>query len=115
MYSPIYLIWGLLPLSLILLALWGVVKQISKQRGREYTGDTIKQAAYCLIVLFVAIWLDRNYVQAFVESQLEGDLASGIPRLLLYPALLLLGAYLQQLLPKPQTSSGRNPRSRGSR
>ena len=115
MYSAIYLIWGLLPLSLILLALWGMVKQVAKQRGREYTLDTLKQAFYCLVVLFIAIWLDQRYLKELIETYLAGDLASGVPRLLIYPALLFLGASIQQYLPKSKSSPGRNPRSRGSR
>lgn len=96
MQSNIYLIWALLPISLFLLALWGIVKRAAKQRGREYPADNFRQGIYCLVLLFVAVWLDQQYLSDIASDLASDDLAASVIRLLIYPAVLLIAAMIQK-------------------
>ncbi len=99
-YKLLYLIWGLLPLSLFLLALWARVKRIAKVHGREPAGEYFVQGLFCLAVLLVTIWIDSNFFDAIMEAALGGLVDPSIPRFLLYPVVLLVAAQLSGLVKK---------------
>ena len=93
----LYFFWFLLPLAFLLMAIWAVIKRFAKVPGREYAKEYLNQAMFCGIALGISIWIDQTVFESVVESTNGEWLDIGVARWLLYPGVLLLMGYLQQL------------------
>lgn len=89
-----YITWSLLPLCLFLLAGWAVCKKIFKMHGKEDGKEYAKQGFYCSVILAVAIPLEQS-LSAGLFLTLLGPTEAKIVSWLVYPALLLVAAWMQ--------------------
>ncbi len=107
MFHGVYIIWFLLPLALLLLTGWALIKPFFGVAGREYAGDYFKQALFCLIGFFIALGIDMLSFDDFL-LQLSGESkdAVQIVHWILYPVVLLVLAYLHRLY---QKARGQDP------
>ena len=95
--ETLYIIWAILPGILILLTLRASAKRVLKRPGREYPLDYAKQAAYCVVLLLVAIGIDRWFFDEMISSVYLGDADPRIFRWLLYPVIIGIAAYIQHI------------------
>ncbi len=99
MFTATYFIWLLVPLAFFSFGIWSLIKPWFKVAGREFTGNYFKQGLFCLAAFFIAVWIDRHEsYQALLESFSVGKFDLLQVRWLLYPAILVLLAYMQQML-----------------
>ena len=103
MFRILYILWLLLPLSFFLLALWAVVKPALGVSGRENAKQYSLQGFYCALGLALAIAIDQaSWFEGAIEMLSFGWLDISVARWLLYPALLVLGAYIQRYVRKEE-------------
>ena len=99
MFHTIYVIWALLPLALIALTVWAVLKPVFQVHGKEDSLDYFKQALFCTIGFGLAIAIDQTFLNGVIEMfAAEGDDSAMIAHWLLYPAVLVLMAQANKLL-----------------
>ena len=93
-------IWALLPTALIVIALRGYWRKTFQSGLRDYPTDSLKQGIYCVVLLVVAIAIDRSvFDDIFAALPLDG-VDPRIPRWLIYPALLSVAAAIQNIFHK---------------
>lgn len=103
MFSWLYLFWVLLPLTFLMLFLWAISKKKFGVAGKENAWTYLNQCMFTAVGLAIAIYLDIHTLPAIYEAvPLQDFLDVSIPRFLLYPAVLLLGAQLQKVLSKKE-------------
>ena len=103
MFHPVYLIWFLLPLSLLGLAGWAVAKPLFGVPGKEDAADYFKQGLFALAAFAIAIFLDRlSFDDLLLSFTEDSQAAVNIVHWLLYPAVLLALANLNGLYKKWQ-------------
>lgn len=93
--SVLYLIWGLLPLTVGALTLSAWFKQVTHGRNREYPRDYLKQLVYCIAGLAISILLDKTIFDRVMDAVTMGFVDPRICRWLIYPAVLTFGASVQ--------------------
>lgn len=97
MFRIVYIFWALLPISLLALAFWALIKPYLGVSGKEPTKDYFTQGIFCLIGLAVAIYLDQVILDKFAQSIIFEYLNIQVVSFLLYPAILCAAAYVQKL------------------
>jgi len=107
MFHTVYIVWFLLPLSLLLLTGWALIKPIFGVAGKEYAKDYFKVAMFTLIGFFIALGIDKLSFDDFV-LQLSGESADAVKIVhwILYPVVLVVMAYLHKVYLK---ISGKDP------
>lgn len=96
----LYIIWGLIPISLLLMTLYALYKKVFKRPGREYVSDYFKQVLYSSLGLAVAILFERTVFEGLFMSIIPDENIMMAFRWMIYPAVLLVGAYV---IPTPKT------------
>lgn len=110
MFTYVYhYFWALLPLAFFFLWLYALVKRATNARGREYPREYLREFLFCFLALLLALWLDSQVIEAVKETVEVYWEDAHYLRWLVYPALLLAGAYADQLFRKkpPQARSDR--------
>jgi hypothetical protein len=88
-----YIVWGLLPFVLFMMAIWGWLKPILKVPGKDDAWGSFKMAVFCSLALIVSIYIDKSeHTANLVDSVTLGYINIDIVRFLIYPAILLLMA-----------------------
>lgn len=103
MFSWLYAVWALLPLTFLLLTIWGASKKVFKVHGREYTGSYLNQFVYTSFALAISIYLDQTVLESLFDAIAIDLIDISIARWLLYPAVLVAGAYAQGFFSKAET------------
>jgi hypothetical protein len=93
-----YVLWSLLPISLILLTLWAVFKKWFGVAGREYAGEYASSAFFALIIYALAVFLSKRYYEDLADLTGISDWDPGCLHFLIYPALLLLFAKIHTVI-----------------
>lgn len=94
--SVLYVLWFLLPLAFLLLALWAMVKP--KRRGKESPREYLEQGVFCAIALAIAIAIDQTVLEDLFYAVTAGVIDVMFARWMLYPAVLLVLAYLNRFV-----------------
>ena len=103
MFHPVYLLWFLLPLFLLGLAAWAVMKPLFGVPGKEDASDYFKQGMFALFAFVIAIFLDRlSFDEVLLSFTEDSQAVVNIVHWLLYPAVLLALAYANGLYKKWQ-------------
>src|SRR6187402_1894739 len=92
MYHGVYILWALLPFTLLCLSVWAVMKRWFKIPGREDAGRYFAQFIFSLICLIVSIIFDQFFLEDLVTVLSAGMFDVALARWLLFPALLVLFA-----------------------
>lgn len=94
----VYLFWGLIPLGLLIVALITFFNNMSREQTNEYVSDYMKQFCYTAGLFVVFIVLDKTVMPAVAEIKTLKSIGLDpiIIRWLIYPALLVLAASIQQ-------------------
>lgn len=101
MFHAIYVIWFLLPLLLLGLAAWAVLKPVFGVSGREDSGDYLKQGLFCLVGFGIALLIDSySFDEFLLMMSADSQQAVQIVHWLLYPAVLLVMSYIHKLWQK---------------
>lgn len=99
MFHTVYLIWAILPLLLLGLAGWAVMKPVFGVPGKEDSRDYFKQALFCVVAFAIAVLIDRTFLNTILLNVVdEGDDTATIAHWLLYPLVLLLMAQGNRLV-----------------
>jgi len=88
--QAVYVIWALLPLTLMFFGIRSYVRLRLKQGPREDPKDYFFQAGFCWMALFLSVGIDTLGFNALVDLVTAGTLDAGFVRWLIYPAVLLL-------------------------
>lgn len=112
MWDIIYIFWGLLPLGLLIVALITTLNNYSRKNTNEYTTDYLKQFAYAASIYAVFILIDKTVMPLISDLELLQSLEidTVILRWLLYPALLVFFASIQQHFENQKTEEERQER-----
>lgn len=95
----LYIFWALLPLSLLVLGIWGLLKPVLGAHGKEHSWFYFKQALFCILVLVLAIGVDQlDVIKSLEEFTANTAYDLNIARCLIYPVILVLAAQLQSVL-----------------
>jgi hypothetical protein len=92
----IYYIWILLPLVFLLLSLRAVYRRVAGIPRRESPVFFLAQAAFCFVALGLTWWIDTTIFPSIVDVISFGMFDVDVARWVLYPAVLVLLAYLQE-------------------
>jgi hypothetical protein len=104
----VYVIWFFLPLALVLLSIWAVLKPVFGVAGKEYAGEYFQQAVFCLVCFALAVWLDQKFLVEDLDSgPVDGMDFLLVAHWLLFPAVLLGSSYLGRML---RNISGKDPK-----
>lgn len=103
MNSGLHYFWALLPFTFLMLFLWAISKKKFGVAGKENAGGYLSQFIFTSIGLVIAIYLEQNTLESLYEALPLDFIDIAIPRFLCYPAVLVLGAYLQRLMSKKET------------
>jgi hypothetical protein len=99
----IYIIWGLLPLALYLIAIRAAMRRTVNAAGKEYPGEYLQQAIFCTIALVLAILVYEYWFDNLVVFFGYGDTDVRVIGWLIYPLILfLLGAVQHRFLKKKE-------------
>lgn len=110
MFQGIYVIWLLVPLFFVYSSLRAAIRKSLKRPGREYPGEFLNQAVFTAIALGVAIGIDQTVFEDII-TLVGFDLVNvNVARWLLYPAVLVLLAYLNGYL-KPKNVKSRTAKA----
>jgi hypothetical protein len=93
--ETIYWIWGLLPFCLFVISGRAAMRRAFKARGKEYPLETLRSAIYATICMVIAIIIDQYFLDDLLEM-IPANIDWSIPRFLVYPFVLLVGALVQQ-------------------
>jgi hypothetical protein len=93
-FHSVYLLWVLLPLSFVVFGILGYLKRYGRRRIREHPREYFSQAVFTGVGLVIAVFIDQTVFESIIYSLTTGLIEPTIPRWLLYPAVLLLMAYL---------------------
>ncbi len=101
----IYIIWGLVPLSLLLLTISAVLKKIKKTENKDHPLFYFKQFIFTLIILVITIVLDSSLFYSLFEKDgavfyISDDVLLKVLNFFLYPLMLLIAASLQEFYKK---------------
>jgi hypothetical protein len=96
MFEFLYFIWVLLPLFLFWQLCFSTTKTVANAGTREYPKSHLKQFIYSVIMLVVAIVIDRTLYETLRPTLDSYGLEPRIFRWLIYPAMLTAGAAAQQ-------------------
>lgn len=92
MYHGVYILWALLPFTLLSLSAWAVLKKVARIQGREDARQYFQQFLYTLVCLVLSILFDQYCLDSVLELT-GGMLDDSLARWFIYPAMLvLLGA-----------------------
>jgi hypothetical protein len=95
-----YFVWALLPLTFFIMSLWSVYRRRFQDHKKDHPKFYANQGIFCLIILLVAIGLDRTlfnhlFLAEYPAIYLDDDLLISIMNWFLYPVVLLLAAIIQ--------------------
>ncbi|MCC6931822.1 MAG: hypothetical protein IT292_01010 [Deltaproteobacteria bacterium] len=93
MVRIVYIVWFLLPLSLIMLSVSAVARNTVGKLKKGYAGFYFKQAIVSLLVFVLAVYIDKNWFAELFEPIAiyftdRTDIAVSIMSWLVYPVLL---------------------------
>ncbi len=94
MSNVIYAIWGLIPLILLLMALWSYLEKVSGKKRQERPGDLFRQALFTALCVLVSIGIDLYFLPMLVDSILTDYIPYGVYQIILFPAVLFIAAKL---------------------
>ena len=72
MYHGVYVLWALLPLILLSLSVWAVIKRWAKIPGRENAQRYFQQFIYSVICLILAIMFDQYMLEGILDTLFAG-------------------------------------------
>ncbi len=101
-WRGVYFLWILLPFWYGCLSAWVFLRPYFKVTGKEKLGTYSEAFIYTAVCFAVAIFLDRMGIMNPVENYLKtrGWEKIEVIRVVLYPAVLVIGAKIQELMYK---------------
>jgi len=90
----LYIIWFLIPAFFFLTALWSKLEQLSGSPRRQNPGDFLSQGFFLLACALCSMLIDHYWFAKAQSFALAAWVPKGVVRVLLFPVVLLLGAYL---------------------
>ena len=95
-----YYFWFLLPLAFILLALFALLKKITKSTAQEDLEEYSREAVFCLVAYFIAVGIHKAGFSDFFEEITAGMIAPWLGEWFIYPVVLVVLAYVQNIAEK---------------
>ena len=86
----IAVIWGLFPLTLLLLWIWAILKPFFKVPGKERPSEYFNQFIFSAVTFAIAIAIDLKIYPQLSESFGLAEIDQGFSEILIYPAVLLI-------------------------
>ena len=98
MFSVLYVVWFLLPLTFFMLWIWSFLKPWFKVHGREDKKHHFSQTLFCLVGFFISVAIDRTELfRDTIDNLSLSWFDLNTARWVLYPSVLLVLAWLQQI------------------
>ncbi len=106
MPDVLYFIWALLPLVLLWSVLRAAGKKVVKTGGRESPAFYSKQLAFSVVMLAVAILIDKQFFEELAPTLSDIGIEPRIVRWLIYPAIMTIAAVIQQKITDKRNAEG---------
>lgn len=100
----LYFIWALLPVALLWITMKAAAKKVTNTGNREYPSNYLKQLIYSTIALIIAIIVDTTIFPSVSELLASYGIEPRVVRWLIYPAILTLGAVIQEISIKKENA-----------
>lgn len=94
MFTFLHCIWMLFPVAFFFLAFWAWVKRVRKMPNQENQAEYFSQAIFCTVAVAASIALDGDWLEDFSMTLSMGMIDASFARFLLFPAMLLILAYV---------------------
>ena len=95
-----YFIWALLPFLYLAIILKAYVKRATRSHALEDEINYIKQFIFCLVLFFVAVFIDQRLDPDIFANSPLGELGdTDIFFWLIYPTTLLVGSFVVRFIP----------------
>lgn len=106
----LYIVWGILPFIFFCLAGKTLLKGKKVADAGRHVKNYLVQGMFCSVALALAIWIDKIGIEELFRTITLDLIDPLVGRWLLYPGILLLGAYANNWLPKKKKKK-RRPRA----
>lgn len=90
----LYCLWGLLPLTFFVLALWSQLERIGGKKKHEKPGEFLRQGLFVLICVLVAVGIERFVLPWLMTAFLSRLAPLEFFQIVLLPFILVIGAQL---------------------
>lgn len=110
MFSTSFYVWSLLPLILLGLFVWALLKPIFGIGGREPKAEYLKQFLFTAVILALSEILINSSILRTLEGYLSFILPEGFLNWLAFPFLLLLGAQIPAMKRKKKAGKKKTAR-----
>jgi hypothetical protein len=101
MFSKYFIVWSVIPFSLLSLSFLGVIKSRTGRRQAEPVRFYFRQFVFSFVILFLADFLILSSLYEGIESVFLIILPEGFLAWVVYPVLLLIAAIIFPGEPPP--------------
>ena len=111
MVSLIYIVWGVVPFTLLMMTLYSVAKPALKISGKENTRNYAMQFFFTALALGLTIYIDTSEWYGYYMQYISTHYIDITPaRFLLYPLVLLLMVMFDGMKRKSQDDTVKSKR-----
>ncbi len=94
MISKYFIVWSFIPISLLLLSVWGLIKSRTGRKQAEPVRFYFRQFVFSFIILCLSELFIFSGIYSALESYFTLVLPEGFLAWIVFPSLLLLAALL---------------------
>jgi hypothetical protein len=94
MENILYPIWSLIPFVLFLMSLWSYLEKVGGKKKQERPGDLFKQGLFTTGCVLASVVIDQYLLPSLDGSFLTDFVPFGVFRVILFPFVLFVAAYL---------------------
>lgn len=111
-----YALWFCLPVTFLLMALWGKLEEIGNRYERQNVGDMLRQGIFLLICGVVTLAIDHYFLEQLVTGiGLDALAPMWVFRSMVYPIVIFVAAKLLGPSNEILISKGARPSDRRRR
>jgi hypothetical protein len=92
MRTVVYLVWFLIPLSIIGIALWNFIENKAKKKVDRYSGQLLRQALFTSLCVGVAVLCEQFALDFVMVTVMQGFVPREIILVLLLPLVMVVAA-----------------------
>lgn len=90
----LHILWYAIPGIFFLVGLYSFLEKVSGDPRKQDPAIFFKQGFFVLLIVLLCVWLDKKYTVSTIAPLLPSGVPILLPRALLLPVLLVIGAKL---------------------